>query len=229
MERRRAIAWAGSVALVGGVTALVVGSTLGGFGLGTSRAPQIEAISPGSKPQTTQEAPLAGTPGPPPVPGGSPPDPEPAPGGSVPLATTTAVAPVPDTVRDTTRDLGEPAANSTSPKIIVVSPLAATGPDVSAPPRVVGKPNTRAEKKKAPASITGKRSNHVGSIIGRQKWAAVLTWIRGIFEHICGSKVGRAGPPGGHDAPSTGRVRGAEPGAGAAHHYPRARYDGRDG
>ena len=51
MERRRAIAWAGSIALMGGVTALVVGSThwrVGGGSLERDEGP--------SRPGTPGEA-----------------------------------------------------------------------------------------------------------------------------------------------------------------------------
>jgi hypothetical protein len=91
MEQRRAIAWAGSVALIGGVTVLVIGSTLGGFGLGISPVPQIQAVGPGLIPQTTQEAPVPGTPPALPVP--SAPDPGSAPGDPVPSATTSTAGP----------------------------------------------------------------------------------------------------------------------------------------
>lgn len=231
MERRRAIAWAGSIALMGGVTALVAGSTLGGFGLGISRTPRIETISPGSKPQTTQVVPIPGSLGAPPVPGSPAPDPEPARGGSVPLATTsTVLRPVPDPARNITDYPREPAAHQKSPKIIVVSPLAATGsPDVSVPPRMVGRPDISAEKKKVPAPTIDKRSNRDGSITERRKWATRLARIRAILEHIHGFKAGLAEPPKERDVPSSGRVRTAEPKGGAANHLPRSRNHGRDG
>lgn len=229
MEQRRAIAWAGSVALIGGMTVLVIGSTLGGFGLGISPVPQIQAVGPGLIPQTTQEAPVPGTPPALPVP--SAPDPGSAPGDPVPSATTsTAGPPVPDIARGIGDNPREPAAHPKSPTIVVVSPLAATGqPDVPAPPREAGEPDTPAEKKKAPAPIIDKRPNRDGSITGRQKWAAELARMRGILEQIRGSKIGRAGPPGGHDAPLSGRSRGAGPKPAAADHHPRGRNGGRDG
>ncbi len=231
MERRRAIAWAGSIALMGGVTALVVGSTLGGFGLGISRAPQIQVIGPGPTPQTTQQAPAPDAPQLPPVPGTSAPDPDPAPGDSALLATTkTAVPAAPDAAREIKDYPREPAAHPKSPEIVVVSPLAETGPPpVPAPPREVNRPDMPAEKKKAPSPIFDKRPDRDGPITDRQKRAAELARIRAILERVPDSRVGRAGPSGDHDAPPSGRLRGPGTKAGAAEHHPRGRNNGRDG
>ncbi|MGH3867669.1 MAG: 2Fe-2S iron-sulfur cluster-binding protein [Pseudonocardiaceae bacterium] len=47
MERRRAIFWAGSIALTGCASALALGSIIGGFGLGSSLARQTQVDTPG--------------------------------------------------------------------------------------------------------------------------------------------------------------------------------------
>jgi len=46
MERRQAIAWAGSIALFGCVSALLPGSLAGGFGFGVMQTPKPQAIGP---------------------------------------------------------------------------------------------------------------------------------------------------------------------------------------
>ncbi|MGH3546900.1 MAG: 2Fe-2S iron-sulfur cluster-binding protein [Pseudonocardiaceae bacterium] len=47
MERRRAIAWAGSIAVTGCVSALALGALVGGFGLGRSSAPVTQVVTLG--------------------------------------------------------------------------------------------------------------------------------------------------------------------------------------
>ncbi|MFZ0120916.1 MAG: PDR/VanB family oxidoreductase [Pseudonocardiaceae bacterium] len=46
MERRKAVAWAGSIAVTGGATALALGALVGGFGIGPSpaREPQVATL-----------------------------------------------------------------------------------------------------------------------------------------------------------------------------------------
>lgn len=74
MERRRAIAWAGSIALTASAGALVVGSLVGGFGLGrlglgpppapvTTPGPQSEDGKPRPTPGGGEMWPTAGGPG----------------------------------------------------------------------------------------------------------------------------------------------------------------------
>lgn len=46
MERRRAIAWAGSIAMIGCISAFTLGSLVGGFGLGLSPAPETRVDGP---------------------------------------------------------------------------------------------------------------------------------------------------------------------------------------
>ncbi len=81
MERRRAIAWAGSIAMTGCVGALVLGSLVGGFGLGPSPAQEIQVdnplpspgpIAPGGVPGGTQVGPVLGGTQPAPAPGSPP-------------------------------------------------------------------------------------------------------------------------------------------------------------
>jgi hypothetical protein len=55
MERRRAIAWAGSIALTACVTAIALGSLIGGFGFDVPQPPQ--AIDPRLAPKSPAETP----------------------------------------------------------------------------------------------------------------------------------------------------------------------------
>jgi hypothetical protein len=76
MERRRAIAWAGSIAMVGCISAFALGSLVGGFGLGLSPAPETRVDGPRLIPGDTRSGP---TPErvPEPTPEGNPPAPTP--------------------------------------------------------------------------------------------------------------------------------------------------------
>src|SRR6476661_5741474 len=84
MERRRAIAWAGSTALTACVAAIALGSLVGGFGFDVSQSPQKpHAISPRLTPKSPAETP---TPDPPQ---------EAAPNGPAPVPEGTTAAPPP--------------------------------------------------------------------------------------------------------------------------------------
>jgi hypothetical protein len=230
MERRRAIAWAGSTALMGCVTALMVGSLLGGFGLGGSREPQPQPIGPGSKPQTTHKAPAPDAPQVLPAPDRA--GPGAAPGDSVPLAANIAAPPVPDAGQGIEDYSNGPVVYTESPKIVVVPrPNATTSwRDIPVLPREVNKPDTSAKKNKSPpAPIAGKQSNRGPVIAPVRKRAAELARIRDILKEIPGSKAGRAGPRGDHDVPAPGRLRGVGSKGGIADSHPRGRNDGRDG
>ncbi len=87
MERRRALAWAGSIALTVGASAIVLGSLVGGFDLGSPRAQEPE-VSNGRPPGGATPRPAPGGTDPsPPVggtdsgPGADGPDAQPAPAG----------------------------------------------------------------------------------------------------------------------------------------------------
>ncbi len=54
MERRRAIAWAGSIAMIGSISAFALGSLVGGFGLGPSPAPETRVDGSQLIPRATQ-------------------------------------------------------------------------------------------------------------------------------------------------------------------------------
>jgi hypothetical protein len=57
MERRRAIAWAGSIAMIGCISAFTLGSLVGGFGLGLSPAPETRVDGPRLIPEDTRPGP----------------------------------------------------------------------------------------------------------------------------------------------------------------------------
>jgi hypothetical protein len=57
MERRRAIAWAGSIAMIGSISAFAFGSLVGGFGLGPSPAPETRVDGSQLIPGDTQPGP----------------------------------------------------------------------------------------------------------------------------------------------------------------------------
>lgn len=54
MERRRAIAWAGSIAMIGTISALALGSLVGGFGLEPPPAPETRVDGSQLRPGDTQ-------------------------------------------------------------------------------------------------------------------------------------------------------------------------------
>jgi hypothetical protein len=232
MERRRAIAWAGSVALMGCATTLVVGSLLGGFGLGISHAPQPQAVGPGSRPQATEPAVPDTTHGPP-LPGDSAPDP--APSHSEPVAASDAAPPAPDAqpVLDASLDIKvdpRPASYPDAPKIVVISPNVVTGSrNVPSPSRDADRRDIPPEKTKAPAPIFDKRPRRDPPITGGQRRSAELARLRDILERVPGSKVGRTGLPADRNSPVSDRGSGPGTKAGAAGHHPRGRNDGRDG
>jgi hypothetical protein len=60
MERRRALAWAGSIALTAGAGALVLGSLVGGFGLAPPAVQQEQVTRPGPRPGGAEPQPIPG-------------------------------------------------------------------------------------------------------------------------------------------------------------------------
>lgn len=69
MERRRAIAWAGSIAATGCAGTLALGALVGGFGLGPGPAGGGQVASPGPVPGVPEPGPIPGVTEPGPVPG----------------------------------------------------------------------------------------------------------------------------------------------------------------
>jgi hypothetical protein len=57
MERRRAIAWAGSIAMFGSISAFALGSLVGGFGVGPSPAQETQVDSPSLIPGDIERGP----------------------------------------------------------------------------------------------------------------------------------------------------------------------------
>jgi hypothetical protein len=159
MERRQAMAWAGSIALFGCVSALLLGSLAGGFGFDITQTPQPQAIGPGPQPPPSQEPPARDSAQAPPLAGSPLPDavlsdPEPAPA-SASVAPARAAAPdVEHYPHAPTGHAQLPVAFSLTQPI---SPPSATAGSraVPPPPRNVAKPNAAPEKK-APAPIPGK-------------------------------------------------------------------------
>jgi hypothetical protein len=72
MERRQVFAWAGSITLVAAATALVLGSSVGRFGIRSAPAPQPGATSAGSKPGGPGSGPQPGSPAAQPAPEAGP-------------------------------------------------------------------------------------------------------------------------------------------------------------
>ncbi len=175
MERRRAIAWAGSIALAGFVVAFTVGSLAGGFGLGVSRTPPAQTITP----QPITPEPKPGDGGDEPAPGAqaaAPPsggvEVQPAPGGAGgaqlgPQGWAPSAWSAPGTL-----SADPPVGRATSP---VEVPMSRTAPkvsasDVAAPPRDLGKRGGTAGLDKAPSShldpgdrLAGRNSRRGGS------------------------------------------------------------------
>jgi hypothetical protein len=159
MERRQAMAWAGSIALFGCVSALLVGSLAGGFGFDITQTPQPQAIGPGPQPPPSQEPPARDSAQAPPLAGSPVPDavlsdPEPAPA-------STGVAPARVAAPDVEHYPHAPTGHAELPVAFTlrqpISPASATaGPRaVPPPPRNVAKPDAAPEKK-PPAPIPGK-------------------------------------------------------------------------
>src|SRR6476661_2400332 len=71
MERRRALAWAGSIALTAGAGARVLGSLVGGFGLEPPAVQQEQVTRPGPRPGGVEPQPIPGGAEPQPIPGGA--------------------------------------------------------------------------------------------------------------------------------------------------------------
>jgi hypothetical protein len=188
MERRRATAWAGSIALFGCAGALVLGSLAGGFGFNTSRAPQTQTIAPGSKPQPRPQQPAPGGAQGQPAP--SPPVPETAPSDPGIAPASLDAPPAPDAAPDRHYPR-EPDDDATLP---VVVPLAQTSAaagsrDVPVPPRDAGKPDAPAEKHKPPAPIPDKDSHRDIPIVDERKRATEYSRARDAFEKVLRSKM----------------------------------------
>src|SRR2546421_8098645 len=153
MERRRAIAWAGSTALTACVTAIALGSLFGGFGFDVSQPPHVIG------PRLTPESP-AQTPGLPiETPGGQErPAPDPAqeatPNNPAPSPEGTA-APPPADPRDTDNYPPVSAGNQKVAATVPISQLDATArsPVVSMPASDVDKPNIPPGVDKAPRPV----------------------------------------------------------------------------
>lgn len=159
MERRQAMAWAGSIALFGCVSALLVGSLAGGFGFDITQTPQPQAIGPGPQPPPGQEPPARDSAKAPPLAGSPIPDavlsdPKPAPAIA---AVAPAGAAAPDVEHYPHASTGHAELPVAFTVTQPISPFSATAAPraVPPPPRNVAKPDAAPEKK-APAPIPGK-------------------------------------------------------------------------
>lgn len=187
MERRRAIAWAGSIALFGCAAALTIGSLAGGFGFDSSQAPQTQAIGPGPKPQPPQQRPAPdgaqGQPAP------SSPRPETAPSDPGPAAPGAGARPAADPAADTAPDGHHPRGPDGYAKLSMVVPLAQTSVPAGSrngpvPPREVTKPDTPAKKYKPPAPMPGKERHRDIPVVDAHKWVTEYFRAREIFEQF---------------------------------------------
>jgi hypothetical protein len=190
MERRQAIAWAGSIALFGCVSTLLLGSLAGGFGFNITQPPLTQVIGPGALPQPSEERPATDPAPPPPVSGN--PAPEAGPGDPEPAPASAGTLPAPDPAPNVDHYPDAPAGYA---KLLAAIPLSQPSPtggsrNVPAPPQHVDKSDAPAEKK-APATIPRKAplrdlpmvdaSNRVSEnshshVIEEMRRAKIRTW-----------------------------------------------------
>ena len=150
MERRQAIAWAGSIALLGCVSALLLGSLAGGFGFHDAQAPQTQAIGPRPQPSPIQQRPEPNSTQPLPVP--SDPAPEVVPNDPGVASANPAASPAPKPVLDVEQYPHAAAGYAESSMVFPVLPLfqpsaTAGWRNIPAPPRDADKPDDPEEKK----------------------------------------------------------------------------------
>ncbi len=152
MERPQAIAWAGSIALVGSASAFVLGSLLGGFGLGSSRMPLPPASSPPT-PGGNHAAPATENPAAGPSPGGTRPQPEPS-DARLPRSAADAQSP-PDRALAAGTSPGLPASTVTAPASLTALQIDVKTDkgDISAPPHDSGKVGTEKARTSAPSNL----------------------------------------------------------------------------
>jgi hypothetical protein len=117
MERRQALAWAGSITLTAGATTLVLGSHLGGFGLGPSPPPETQVTRAGPKAGGNEPRPTPESTGSRPAPGGA---------GATPAPGAADARPAPRSVPRVRRDARSPTGGGKFPASVPISPLDAT-------------------------------------------------------------------------------------------------------
>jgi hypothetical protein len=188
MERRRAIAWAGSIALFGCAGALVLGSLAGGFGFNTSQAPQTQTVGPGPKPQPRPQQQAPGGAQDQAAPSSPVPETVPSDPGTAPASLDAPPAPDAAPGRDNPREPDDDA------KLPVVVPLAQTSAAagsriVPVPPRDSGKPDAPAETRKPPAPIPDKDWHRDMPIVDEHKRATEYSRARDAFEKVLRSKM----------------------------------------
>jgi len=209
MERRQAIAWAGSIALFGCVSTLLLGSLAGGFGFNITQPTPTQAIGPGALPQPSEERPDPGSAQSPPVAGS--PDPEVGPNDHEPAPASAGTPPAPDAAPD----VDYPHAQAGYAKLSTALPLSqpgvtASSRNVPAPPREVDKPDVPA-KKKPPAPIHDKAPLRDIPVVHSPKRAVNKPRPQDI-EKIIRSKIRTFRSPGAHNGASVDdRLTGAGP------------------
>jgi hypothetical protein len=248
MERRQAIAWAGSAALTACVTALALGSLIGGFGFDVSQPTQApHAIGPRLTPKSPTEPPglPKETPGPEERPA---PDPaqQAAPNAPAPAPEGTA-APPPAAPRDTENYPRVSVGDQKVPANVPISWLKATthSPVVPMPASDVDKPNNppRVDKAARPivdnnriagsaggdrtAGSAGGASRRDVPMTDVPKRATKPSWARDILAGVRGFHDGTARSSGlRNDVSISGRSTDTRAQAGTTNHRVGGRNDG---
>jgi hypothetical protein len=158
MERRRALAWSGSLALTAGASAIVLGSLVSGFGLGPPPAQKTEVTHARPAPQavTPKREPGGADSGP--APEGTQAQSVPEDGKARQVSGSVAARRAPGSVPAVQRYARSPTAGRKSQFSVPVSPPSATsslsGPSV--PQRDLGKPATSAAGTRATKAVAPK-------------------------------------------------------------------------
>ena len=152
MERRRAIAWAGSIAATGCAATLAVGVLVGGFGLRPGPEGDGQVASPGPVPGVPEPGPVPGVPQPGPVPrepGAVPREPGPVPrvSESLPVLGSAPVAGR-DPRSPSGGGMGRLAAPTTGPSVNT-----SEVPSRAAKVRSLPEPTTRSSLQREPATM----------------------------------------------------------------------------
>ena len=229
MERRQAMAWAGSIVLFGCVSALLLGSLGGGFGFDITQTPQPQAIGPAPQPPPSEEPPaphsaqappVAGSPVPETVPG----DPESA-AASAGTPPALGAAPGVEHYPQAPADHGELPVAFRLPQPIPPPSATVRSRPVRVLPRDAGKPDAPAEKE-APAQIPGKARQRDIPIVDAPKRVMKNARPQDI-ERILRSKIRTHMSPGADNVPD--RMKGAGPKARVKDGKARGQGDSHDG
>jgi hypothetical protein len=201
MERRQAIAWAGSIALFGCVSTLLLGSLAGGFGFHITQPPPTQAIRPGPLPQPSEErlAPDSGQL--PTIPVAPAPETGPSDPVSAPAPASAGTPPAPDPAPDVDYPHAPAGHVKLSADVSISQPSAmAARKEAPAPPRDVEKPDAPAGKK-TPAPIPNKKPLRDIHTVDPSKRVVKSPQPQDI-EKIIRSKIRASGWPDAHNGTS---------------------------